>query len=252
MAGDSVAAATTALRANGFTVSGETPVHSNVVPKGTVVGTDPAGRAAKGSKIALLVAAGPFTSTVPVVKNDTLAQAQAALARAHLIGREQQVGSTEPAGTVLGTNPVAGTSWPQTKPVAILVATSMPLPNFFGQNVQTAEQWASAHGVVLATQQTSSSTAAQGTIVGQQPAAGSAYHQGETVTVDVSSGPAEVPIPDVIGMTLAEAENQLEQAGFQVNVERMGLFGNKVMDYDPMGEAPRGSTVTLLVSQGGF
>jgi beta-lactam-binding protein with PASTA domain/predicted Ser/Thr protein kinase len=252
VAGDSVAAATTALRANGFTVSGETPVHSNVVPKGTVVGTDPAGRAAKGSKIALLVAAGPFTSTVPVVKNDTLAQAQAALARAHLIGREQQVGSTEPAGTVLGTNPVAGTSWPQTKPVAILVATSMPLPNFFGQNVQTAEQWASAHGVVLATQQTSSSTAAQGTIVGQQPAAGSAYHQGETVTVDVSSGPAEVPIPDVIGMTLAEAENQLEQAGFQVNVERMGLFGNKVMDYDPMGEAPRGSTVTLLVSQGGF
>jgi beta-lactam-binding protein with PASTA domain/predicted Ser/Thr protein kinase len=252
VAGDSVAAATAALRANGFTVSGETPVHSNVVPKGTVVGTDPAGRAAKGSKIALLVAAGPFTSTVPVVKNDTLAQAQAALARAHLIGREQQVGSTEPAGTVLGTNPVAGTSWPQTKPVAILVATSMPLPSFFGQNVQTAEQWASAHGVVLATQQTSSSTAAQGTIVGQQPAAGSAYHQGETVTVDVSSGPAEVPVPDVIGMTVAEAENQLEQAGFQVNVERMGLFGNKVMDYDPMGEAPRGSTVTLLVSQGGF
>ncbi len=130
--GDSVATATAALKANGFTVSGETPVHSNVVPKGTVVGTNPAGRAAKGSTIALLVSAGPFTSTVPVVKNDTLAQAQAALARAHLIGREQQVGSTAPVGTVLGTNPVAGTSWPQTKPVAILVAASMPLPNFFG------------------------------------------------------------------------------------------------------------------------
>jgi eukaryotic-like serine/threonine-protein kinase len=252
VAGDSVAAATAALRANGFTVSGETPVHSNVVPMGTVVGTDPAGRTAKGSKIALLVSAGPFTSTVPVVKNDTLAQAQAALARAHLIGREQQVGSTEPAGTVLGTNPVAGTSWPQTKPVAILVATSMPLPSFFGQNVQTAEQWASAHGVVLQTQQTSSSTAAQGTIVGQQPAAGSAYHQGETVTVDVSSGPAEVPIPDVIGMTVAEATSQLEQAGFQVNVDKMGLFGNKVIDFDPVGEAPQGSTVTLIVGQGGF
>ena len=250
VAGDSVAAATAALKANGFTVSGETPVHSNVVPKGTVVGTNPAGRAAKGSRVALLVSAGPFTSIVPVVKNDTLAQAQAALARVHLIGRKQQVGSTEPAGTVLGTNPVAGTSWPQTKPVAILVATSMPLPNFFGQNAQTAEQWASAHGVILQTQQTSSSTAAQGTIVGQQPAAGSAYHQGETVTVDVSSGPAEVPIPDVIGMTVAEATNQLEQAGFQVNVDRMGLLGNRVIDFDPVGEAPQGSTVTLIVGQG--
>ena len=251
VAGDSVATATAALKANGFTVSGETPVHSNVVAKGTVVGTNPAGRAAKGSRIALLVAAGPFTSVVPVVKNDTLAQAQAALARAHLIGREQQVGSTEPAGTVLGTNPAAGTSWPQTKPVAILVATSMPLPNFFGQNVQAATQWASAHGVILQTQQTSSSTAAQGTIVGQQPAAGSAYHQGETVTVDVSSGPAEVAVPYVIGLTVAEATNQLEQAGFQVNVDRISLFGNKVIDFDPVGEAPSGSTVTLVVGQGG-
>jgi eukaryotic-like serine/threonine-protein kinase len=248
--GDSVATATAALKANGFTVSGETPVHSNVVPKGTVMGTDPAGRAAKGSRIALLVSAGPFTSIVPVVKNDTLAQAKAALARVHLIGREQQVGSTEPAGTVLGTSPVAGTSWPQTKPVSILVATSMPLPSFFGQSVQEAEQWASAHGVILQTQQTSSSTGAQGTIVGQQPAAGSAYHRGETVTVDVSSGPAEVPVPDVIGMTVAEATNQLEQAGFQVNVDRISMFGNKVIDFDPVGEAPRGSTVTLVVGQG--
>jgi len=251
VAGDSVATATAALKANGFTVSGETPVHSNVVAKGTVMGTNPAGRAAKGSRIALLVSAGPFTSVVPVVKNDTLAQAQAALARVHLTGREQQVGSSEPAGTVLGTNPVAGTSWPQTKPVAILVATSMPLPNFFGQNVQAAEQWASAHGVILQTQQTSSSTAAQGTIVGQQPAAGSAYHQGETVTVDVSSGPAEVPVPYVIGDTVAEATSVLEQAGFQVSVDRMGLFGNKVIDFDPSTEAPRGSTITLIVSQGG-
>ena len=249
--GDSVATATAALKTNGFTVSGETPVHSNVVPKGTVMGTDPAGRAAKGARIALLVSAGPFTSIVPVVKNDTLAQAKAALARVHLIGREQQVGSAEPAGTVLGTSPVAGTSWPQTKPVSILVATSMPLPSFFGQSVQEAEQWASAHGVILQTQQTSSSTGAQGTIVGQQPAAGSAYHQGETVTVDVSSGPAEVPIPDVIGMTVAAATNQLEQAGFQVSVDRISLFGNKVIDFDPVGEAPSGSTVTLVVGQGG-
>jgi beta-lactam-binding protein with PASTA domain len=251
--GDSVAAATAALKANGFTAGGETPVHSNVVQQGTVVGTNPAGRAAKGSAVSLLVSAGPFTSIVPVVKNDTLAQAQAALARAHLTGREQKVGSSAPVGTVLGTNPVAGTSWPQTKPVAILVAASPPLPNFFGMNVQAAEQWASAHGVNLLTPQTSSSTAAQGTIVGQQPAAGSAYHQGETVTVDVSSGPAEVPIPDPIGLTVAAATNLLEQAGFQVSVDRMTMFGNRVIDYDPSTSAPRGSTITLIVSQaGGF
>ena len=68
----------------------------------------------------------------------------------------------------------------------------------------------------------------------------------------MSSGPAEVPIPDVIGMTEAEATSQLEQAGFQVNVDKMGLFGNKVIDFDPVGEAPQGSTITLVVGQGGF
>jgi eukaryotic-like serine/threonine-protein kinase len=251
--GDSVATATAALRANSFTVSGETPVHSNVLPEGTVVGTNPAGRAAKGSAVSLLVSAGPFTSIVPVVKNDTLAQAQAALARVHLTGTEQKVGSSAPVGTVLGTNPVAGTSWPQTKPVAIQVAASPPLPNFFGMSVQAAEQWAGAHGVTLQTPQTSSSTAAAGTIVGQQPAAGSAYHQGETVTVDVSSGPAEVNIPDPIGLTVAAATNLLEQAGFQVSVDRMTMFGNRVIDYDPSTSAPRGSTITLVVGQaGGF
>ncbi len=251
VAGDSVATATAALTANGFKVSGESQVHSNVVPKGTVVGTNPAGRAAKGSSVVLLVSAGPFTSVVPVVKNDTLAQARGALARVHLIATEKKIGSTAPAGTVLGTDPVAGTSWPQTKPVAILVA-SPSLPSFLGMNVQAAEQWASAHGVNLQQRQTSGSVAAQGTIVGQQPAAGSAYHQGETVTVDVASGPAEVLVPNVVGLTVAAAANELEQAGFRVSVDRMmDLFGNKVIEYSPMGTAPRGSTIILLVGQSG-
>jgi len=52
-------------------------------------------------------------------------------------------------------------------------------------------------------------------------------------------------------MTVAEATNQFEQAGFQVNVDRISLFGNKVIDFDPVGEAPSGSTVTLVVGQGG-
>jgi eukaryotic-like serine/threonine-protein kinase len=252
--GDSVAVATAALKANGFTVSRETPVHSNVVAKGTVAGTNPSGRAAKGSAVALLVSAGPFTSNVPVVKNDTLAQAQAALARVHLTGTEQKVGSTAPVGTVLGTTPVAGTLWPQTKPVAILVAASPPLPNFSGMNIQMAEQWASAHGVTLLEQQNASSSQPQGTITGQEPAAGSAYHQGETVTVDVSSGPPEVPVPDPVGMTVAAATNLLEQAGFQVNVDRISLFGNSVIGYEPSAaEAPRGSTITLVAGlTGGF
>ncbi len=168
----------------------------------------------------------------------------------HLTYSVDQVGSDAPVGTVLGTKPPAGTSWPQTKPVTILVAGGPPVPNFVGQNLQVAQQWASAHGVNLQQQQDHNSQQPQGTITGQEPAASSLFQPGETVVVNVSTGPAEVNVPDVIGMSVQEATQQLQAAGFQVQVQSFGLPGNangKVLDYSPVGQAPRGSTILLDV-----
>ncbi len=253
VAGDSQALATAALTGDGFTLTAPKQVHSNDVQRGLVVGTSPAGRAARGSAITILISAGPFTSTVPVVKNDTLAQAEAALQRVHLIYRIERVGSSSPVGTVLGTDPAAGQAWPQTKPVAILLAVSPPLPNFVGMNVQAAQQWAQQHDVTLQTQQNQNSQAPQGTITAQTPAAGSAYRPGQTVTVTVSNGPALVNVPYVIGLNVNQATRELVAAGFQVQVEQFGMGGNKVIDYSPVGQAPPGSTIVLDVGPtGGF
>ncbi len=251
VAGDSQAVATAALTGDGFTVAGPRRVHSNDVQKGVVVGTSPAGRAARGSAITILISDGPFTSTVPVVTHDTLAQAEAALARVHLIYRIEQVGSSSPVGTVLGTDPAAGKTWPQTKPVAILLAESPPLPNFVGENIHTAEQWAQQHDVTLQSQQDQNSQQPQGTITAQTPVAGSAYRPGQTVIVEVSNGPAMVNVPDVIGLNVNLATRELEAAGFQVQVETFGVTGNRVFDYSPVGQAPQGSTITLAVGQTG-
>ena len=62
---DSVTQATAVLTADGFTVAKVSSVHSNDIPKGTVVGTSPSGRTAKGSAVTILVSSGPFTSVVP-------------------------------------------------------------------------------------------------------------------------------------------------------------------------------------------
>jgi hypothetical protein len=51
-------------------------------------------------------------------------------------------------------------------------------------------------------------------------------------------------VPYPIGMTVQAATQLLESAGFQVKVNRFGFF-NKVFDYSPVGQAPRGSTITL-------
>jgi beta-lactam-binding protein with PASTA domain len=251
VAGDSQAKAAAALTGDGFTLTAARQVHSNNWPRGLVVGTSPAGRAARGSAITILISAGPFTSTVPVVKHDTLAQAEAALQRVHLSYRVERVGANSPVGTVLGTDPAAGKTWPQTKPVAILVVASPPLPNFVGEDVHTAEQWAQQHGVTLQTQQDQNSQQPQGTITGQTPAAGSVYLQGQTVVVQVSAAPAMVQIPDVIGLNVNQATRELEAAGFQVTVEYFGVTGNRVFDYSPVGQAPQDSTITIAVGQTG-
>jgi len=259
VASDSVTQATAVLTADGFTIAKVSSVHSNDVQKGTVVGTSPSGRAAKGSAVTILVSSGPFTSVVPSVHGDKLPAAKAALQRVHLSFSVDRVGSDSPVGTVLGTKPDAGTSWPQTKPVTIQVAGGLAVPDFFGQPVGVAQQWASAHGVNLQTQQDQNSQLPSGTISGQIPPAGSLYQQGETVVVNISSGPAEVPIPDVVGMSVQQATQVLQAAGFKAQVQSFGLGGGgrqRVWGYSPMVEAPRGSTIFLEVltsgNTGGF
>ena len=251
---DSVTQATDVLTAHGFKIAKDSPVHSNGIAKGSVVGTTPSGRVAKGTAGTILVSSGPFTSVVPRVSGDKLPAAQAALQRAHLTYSVDRVGSDAAAGTVLGTKPAAGTSWPQTKPVTIQVSGGAAVPNFVGQSQQVAQDWASAHGAHLQTQQDQNSQQPSGTITQQEPAAGSLYQPGETVVVTVSSGPAEVNVPDVIGMSVRDATQELQGAGFNVQVQSFGLPSNpdgKVWDYSPVGQAPRGSTILLDVLPGG-
>jgi serine/threonine-protein kinase len=166
----------------------------------------------------------------------------------------QKVGSTSPVGTVVGTKPGAGTSWPQTKPVTLQVAEGLPVPNFVGQNVQVAQDWATAHNVNFQQQQDQNSSQPQGTVTQQQPDANAVYQQGESLTVTVSTGPAEINVPDVIGMSVADATQQLQAAGFQVQVESFGLGGDngnrRVWNYSPIGTAPRGSVILLDVLPG--
>jgi len=246
VSGDSVTQATAVLTADGFTVKRGARVHSNTVPSGSVASTSPAGRVSKGSTITILVSDGPFTSVVPKVQGETLTAAQAVLQRVHLVATTEKVGSNAPVGTVIGTKPPAGTTWPQTKTVTILVAGSPPLPNFVGMSYQTASQWAGQHDVTLQEQPDNNSQQPQGTITSQQPAAGATFLPGQTVVVTVSTGPQIVTVPDPIGMSVEQATQVLQSAGFQVQVNRYGPF-DKVFDFSPVGQAPRGSTVVLDV-----
>jgi eukaryotic-like serine/threonine-protein kinase len=246
--GMAVSTASSELQNLGFTVKVGQGEHSNTVAKGGVAATVPGiGTSAKrGTTVTIIESTGPIMIGVPQVTGLTEAAAQAELRKAGLIpGTVTTAASnTIPVGVVISTDPVAGTPWPQPKPVGITVSAGPPLPDFVGQQFSAAQAEAGAGGYQLQ-QQTVSNTAAQGTIVGQSPVAGSPITKGEVVTVQVSNGPPQVAIPNVVGMNVRQATQELEQAGFQVSVTKGFLGGGTVASESPTGQAPKGTTITL-------
>jgi serine/threonine-protein kinase len=240
--------ARTELQNLGFTVRVGHSQHNNNVAKGDIIKTDPAiGTSAKrGAVVTMIVSTGPVMITVPQVTGLTQAAAESALKKAGLTPGQvsSAASSTIGLGVVISTNPVANTSWPQDKPVGLTVSAGPPLPNLVGQQFTDAQGEAQSGGYQLQEQADANSTQPAGTITGQQPAAGTPISQGEVVTVQVSSGPPEVAIPDVAGDTVADATAALEAAGFQVTGNGLG----RVVGTTPSGEAPKGSTVALVLT----
>jgi eukaryotic-like serine/threonine-protein kinase len=248
--GITAAAAQAELRNAGLTPATGKAAFDNQVTKGMVIRTIPAGgaRLAKGGTVTLIVSAGPHMIAMPQVTGQQLTSAQAAIRHAGLVpGKVKLVPSaTIAAGVVIATDPGAGTSWPQPKPVALTVSAGPPFPNFVGQQKSVAEQWAAANGVSLNEVTGHSSSQPAGTVIRQSLAPGRAFAKGQVVTIVISPGPPMVTIPNVDGMRVGKALGVLQNLGFQVQVNQVGPFAT-VFSYSPSGQAPKGSTITLVV-----
>ena len=94
-----------------------------------------------------------------------------------------------------------------------------------------------------------------GTVVRQDPAAGEEVDEGSQVGLTLSSGPATATVPDVTGMTEAEATGTLQDAGFaSASASQYDLtapVGEVLAQLPQAGQdAAPGSPVGLLVSKG--
>jgi eukaryotic-like serine/threonine-protein kinase len=246
VAGLSASQAESMLTSDGFKVKVGPSQHSNNVTTGDVISISPSGHATGGSTIVLTVSSGPKMITVPPVTGHSLASAIALLRNAGLTvsSTPQNIGATGvAAGTVAGTTPAAGTSWPANKTVFVQVVAGPPVPNLVGQSVQSIQSWAQQNGVNLVQQQVASTQQA-GIVLSQSPAAGGVLTQGETITVKVSTGPPMVAVPNIQGQNINQATQTLQSAGFQVSAHRVG-FGQKVVLYNPTGTAQQGSTIQV-------
>ena len=86
------------------------------------------------------------------------------------------------------------------------------------------------------------------------PAAGEPVERGETRALFVSSGPEQVEVPDVIGLSRDSAEEQPARRGPQrpVSEQESDEPEGEVISQDPAGgaEVDRGTAVTITVSTG--
>lgn len=155
---------------------------------------------------------------------------------------------------MIGTDPEAGTERHAGSAIAITVSKGSPVEvaDVTGASVEdaTAELEEAGLKVKIASAQVNSEFD-KGLVAEQSPGAGNEAAEGDTVTLTISKGPEMVEVPDVVGDSVDDAKQTLEDAGFQVDEDRglLNLFGNTVksQSVDAGDTAPKGSTITIEI-----
>jgi eukaryotic-like serine/threonine-protein kinase len=209
----------------------------------------------KGGTVTIWVSTGPPKVTVPDVKGQQWPAAQQALANAGLQPKEFIVpGDTK--DQVTATDPPAGKSVPKGTTVRVNVMSGpaqATVPSVVGESINEAT--AKLHAAGFNVNPTFvDSNATQGQVVSQNPAPGTTETKGSTVNLNVSNGPPQVTVPDVVGYTSQQAVQTLQAAGFLVNQQYESTDAsqeNIVQSQNPAGNAraTKGSTVTIVIGQ---
>nr|WP_206345834.1 Stk1 family PASTA domain-containing Ser/Thr kinase [Streptomyces thermoviolaceus] len=246
------------LEEAGLKVGGVEHAHSDTVARGTVISTDPSpgARIRDHGSVTLTVSDGPETVRVPDVAGRSLDTARQRLRAAGLEpGMVSRAFSEDvPKGTVIRTDPPAGTERHSGSAIALVVSRGRPVevPDVTGEDLDeaTADLGEAGLKVTVAPQRVTSEFDA-GQVARQNPPAGGQLAEGDTVTLTLSKGPELVEVPDVTGDSVDEAKRTLQEAGFRVKEDRglLGLFGDTVKKQSVEGgdRAPRGSTITITI-----
>lgn len=133
------------------------------------------------------------------------------------------------------------------------------VPDVFSFPVDDARDVMKRAGFEVDLTYEASSTYPPGRVIGQSPGAGEKAPEGSTVTLVVSQRSEKREVPDVLGMTRAQAEAAIRNAGFDPEVITESEGGkkarrnkNRVWKQSPSGgtQAEEGSTVTIWVNPG--
>lgn len=246
-AGKPVTSFEATLVAAGYTVT-TTSAPSATAPPGTITGCTVTGGTAVALTFAELVPPQDCPAVVGLAEAD--ARAAALTAGFSDVTTTMQTSETVPSGVVISCS-VTGAA-------AKLVVSSGPapadvtMPNVVGQTEAAATTALTGLGLTVQTTAVANAQPA-GTVLSSNPAAGATVAPGSAVTLQVSSGPALVEVPDVVGRGTNRATQLMEAAGFVVTTRTEPAPAQsqvgRVLRTNPVAgaEIAEGSQVVLII-----
>jgi len=131
---------------------------------------------------------------------------------------------------------------------------TVPVPNVVPLEESLAVQKIHNANLVPQVIRVNSDSTKQGLVIDQTPDPGTHVAKNTTVTIHVSKGPPQVPVPDVVGKSQADAVSALTAAGLKANVH--SVHSSKPPDtvtaQDPQAgtKVLKGSRVRINISSG--
>jgi serine/threonine-protein kinase len=130
------------------------------------------------------------------------------------------------------------------------------VPNVVSEQLNTARTVLQNAGFTVAAPIPVASRKPNGTVIGESPPGGSKVKKGSTVTLTVSSGPAQAVVPGVIGDPLAQAKSTIKAQQFRIghifHQSSTVYSTGQVINTDPVAGTSLtvGDKVDLFVSTG--
>ena len=203
-------------------------------------------------------------TTMPNVLNMTEEGAREELAKLSLdlvITVSEEYNSEYEQGRICDQTPDAGQAVQDGAEITLVVSqgtdpteNQVQVPSIVGHTETEAQELLSQYGLTgQRVDEEPSSDVAEGSVTRCDPAVNAVAQRGDTVRYWVSSGPADVDVPNVDGYPQSDAETALKNAGFNVAVEQQessSVDEGKVISHSPSGSQEQGTTITIVVSTG--
>ncbi len=234
---------------------------SETAPRDRVLGQRPAAAAVVGSDttVQLTVSSGMPSVDIVDLRAYSLDDAERYLRNAKMTPKVVEDFNGAARGTVLKQSPGPGRV-PMRSVVTLTVSKGPPpvvVPAVVALTLDQALTVLREAGLTADTERVPSDNIPEGVVASQNPDPGKAANRGAPVTLQVSSGPSSVAVPDVTGRGVGDASAALNDAGLLARLEYSLQPGDPigtVLDESPAAgsQVQHGASVTLTIVVSGI